>query len=57
VPKGVPIGVAARLVRMAGPPPWDDNLYDQCMAEYKRDCENIERLEEEEKARRDEKAK
>jgi hypothetical protein len=55
VPKGVPIGVAARLVRMAGPPPWDNNLYDQCMAEYERDCENIERLEA--KARADAEAK
>jgi hypothetical protein len=53
VPKGVPVEVAARLVRMAGPPPWDEDLYDQCKAEYERDCENIERLEEEEKARRD----
>ena len=55
-PKGVPIELAARLVRMAGPPPWDDELYDQCKAEYERDCENIERFQEE-KARRDEKAK
>jgi hypothetical protein len=53
VPKGVPTELAARLVRIAGPPPWDDNLYDQCMAEYERDCENIERLEEEAKARAD----
>jgi hypothetical protein len=56
VPKGVPIGVAARLVRMAGPPPWDNDLYDQCKADYEHDCENIERLEEE-KARRDAEAK
>jgi hypothetical protein len=57
VPKGMPIGLAARLVRMAGPPPWDDDLYDQCKAEYESDCENIERLAEEERARRDEKAR
>jgi hypothetical protein len=53
----VPMGVAALLVRMAGPPPWDDDLYYQLMAEYERDCENIERLLEQENARRDEKAK
>jgi hypothetical protein len=57
VPKGVPIGLFARLVRMAGPPPWDDDLYDQCKAEYQSDSENIERLFQEEKARRDEKTK
>jgi hypothetical protein len=56
-PKGVPIELAARLVRIAGPPPWDDDLYDQCRAEYESDCENIERLAEQEKARRDEEAK
>jgi hypothetical protein len=56
-PKGVPIELACRLIRIAGPPPWDDELYDQCKAEYERDCENIERLTEEEQARRDEKAK
>ncbi len=54
-PKGVPIELADRLIRMAGPPPWDDDLFDQCKAEYERDCENIERLEE--KARRDAKTK
>jgi Family of unknown function (DUF5681) len=54
-PKGVPIELAARLVRIAGPPPWDDELYDQCKAEYARDRQNIDRLEE--KARRDENAK
>src|SRR5438876_2982818 len=36
-PKGVPIELAARLVRIAGPPPWDDELYDQCRGEYERD--------------------
>jgi hypothetical protein len=56
-PKGVPTELAARLVRIAGPPPWDDELYDQCKAEYERDCENIERLTEQEKARRDAEAK
>ena len=43
-PKGVPIELAARLVRLAGPPPWDDELYDQCKAEYDSDRENIARL-------------
>src|SRR5258705_268806 len=56
-PKGVPTSLAARVVRIAGPPPWDDELYDQCEAEYERDCENIERLTEQEKARRDAEAK
>ena len=56
-PKGVPTSLAARVVRIAGPPPWDDELYDQCEAEYERDCENIERLTEQEKARRDEEGK
>jgi len=57
VPKGVPVGLFARLVRMAGPPPWDDDLYDQCKAEYESDSDNIERLLEKEKARQNEKAK
>jgi hypothetical protein len=57
VPNGVPVGLFARLVRMAGPPPWDDDLYDQCRAAYESDSENIEMLLEEEKARRDEKGK
>jgi hypothetical protein len=57
VPKGVPGGVAARLVRMAGPPPWDDDLYAECKAEYDADCEHIERLTEIEQARQNETAK
>jgi hypothetical protein len=57
VPKGMPVELASRLVRIAGPPPWDDDLYDQCKAEYESDSDNIERLLEKEKARRDEKAK
>jgi hypothetical protein len=56
-PKGVPVELAARLVRIAGPPPWDDKLYDQCKAEYERDRENIDRLTEQEKARQDAEAK
>jgi hypothetical protein len=57
VPKGVPMELAARLVRMAGPPPWDADVYDQCMAEYGADRENIEKLFQEENARRDAKSK
>ena len=33
VPKEVPIELANRLIRIAGLPPWDDELYDQCTAE------------------------
>lgn len=55
VPKGMPVGIASRLVRSAGPPPWDDELYNQCKAEYDWDCENIKRLLAEEKERRNEK--
>jgi hypothetical protein len=50
-PKGVPIDLAARLVRIAGPPPWDAELLAECTAEYERDCEQIERLAGREKAR------
>jgi hypothetical protein len=56
-PKGVPIDLAARLVRTAGPPPWDVDLLEEYRAEYERDCEHIERLAELEKARQNEKAK
>ena len=52
-PKGVPIGLAARLIRIAGRPPWPDELFYQCEAEYKGDRENIQKLLAEEKARRD----
>jgi hypothetical protein len=53
IPKGIPLELGALLVNMAGSPPWDDELYDQCKAEYERDYANIERLTKEEKARRD----
>jgi hypothetical protein len=51
VPKGMPVGLAARLVRTAGAPPWDAELLEEFSAEYERDREIIERLEEQEKAR------
>lgn len=57
VPKGIAMGLAAYLVKIAGPPPWDDELYESCKAEYDSECANIRRLLEEEKARRDEKAR
>jgi hypothetical protein len=57
VPNGMSGELAARLVRMAGPPPWDDDLYAECKAEYDADCEHIERLTEIEKARQNETAK
>jgi hypothetical protein len=53
----IPLALAVLLVKTAGPPPWHDDLYDQCKAEYESDSDNIERLLEKEKARRDEKAK
>ena len=57
VPKGIAMELAVRLVKIAGPPPWDNELYDCCKAEYDSDCANIQRLLEEERARRDEKAR
>jgi hypothetical protein len=53
IPNHIPLELAARLVKLAGPPPWDDELYDHCKAEYQRDCAIIETLAEQEKARRD----
>jgi hypothetical protein len=44
VPHGVPIGLASRLVRYAGAPPWDSELFDQLEAEYNRDVANIDML-------------
>jgi hypothetical protein len=57
IPQGIPLQLAVRLVKLSGPPPWDDELYDKCKAEHERECENIRRLLEDEKARRDEKAR
>jgi hypothetical protein len=56
-PKGVPLELAAHLVRLAGPPPWDDEIYDDCKSQYERERENIRRLLKEEKARQNEKAR
>ena len=50
VPKDIPIPVASRLVRRAGPPPWDPELVDRLKAEYERDIAHIEQLKEEAKA-------
>jgi hypothetical protein len=57
IPQEIPLELAVRLVKLSGPPPWDDALYDHCKAEYELECENIRRLSKEEKARRDEKAR
>ena len=57
VPKGTAIGLAAYLVKIAGPPPWDDQLSDRCKAEYDSEQANIRRLLEQKKARRDEQAR
>ena len=57
VPKGIPLELAARLVKEGGPPPWQDEFYDYHKAEYQRDRAEIQNLLEEEKARRNETAK
>ena len=50
VPKDVPGELAGRLVRLAGPPPWDADLFDEAKAEYEADCAHIQRLLKETKA-------
>jgi Family of unknown function (DUF5681) len=50
VPREVPMELAVRLVRLAGPPPWDADLFDEAKAEYDADCANIQRLLEKAKA-------
>jgi hypothetical protein len=52
-PKGLPIELVSRLIRLAGPPPWDVELFEKCQAEYNSDRENIQRLIAKEKARQD----
>jgi hypothetical protein len=44
VPKGVPMELAVRLIRLSGPPPWDADLFDETKAEYEADCAHIEKL-------------
>jgi hypothetical protein len=44
VPKGVPMGLAVRLIRLAGPPPWDADLFDETKAEYDAARAHIEKL-------------
>src|SRR5207237_470962 len=43
-PDGMPIELVARLVRYAGAPPWDSELFGQWEAEYDRDIANLEKL-------------
>jgi hypothetical protein len=50
VPKGVPMAVACRMLKQAGLPPWDRNLYAEVTAEYERDRADIQMLLEEAKA-------
>ena len=50
VPKNVKAELAVRLIRLAGPPPWDADLFDEVEAEYEADCAHIERLLKETKA-------
>lgn len=47
VPKEVPMPLAARLVRHAGRPPRDAELFDKFKAEFERDLAHIEELKEE----------
>ena len=54
IPKGVPMELAARLVKVGGPPPWKNEFYSHYKAEYDRDCAEIQKLLQEEKARRNE---
>jgi len=56
-PKGVPCDLAARLVRMLGPPPWPDDVYAEVRAEYDAEWEHIERLTAIEEAKQNEKTK
>jgi hypothetical protein len=56
-PKGVPLELAAFLVKECGTPPWDEKLYEYYHAEYERDCADIENLLKKEKARRNETGK
>jgi hypothetical protein len=49
VPKGVPMELAVRLIRLSGPPPWDADLFDDTKAEYEADSAHIEKLFEEAK--------
>jgi len=51
VPEGVPPALASRLVRYAGAPPWDSELFDQFEAEHNRDVAHIEKLKSEAKAK------
>ena len=44
VPKGVPLDLACRLIKLAGPPPWDADLFDETKAEYDAACAHIEKL-------------
>ncbi len=37
IPKEIPIDLGALMVRMAGPPPWDEELYARMRAEYDRE--------------------
>ena len=49
VPEGVPQALGSRLIRYAGAPPWDSELYEQFEAEYNRDVAHIEKLKSETK--------
>jgi hypothetical protein len=56
-PVGISVQLTARLVSIAGPPPWHEELVEECKSEYERERENIQKLLEEEKVRRHERRK
>ena len=57
VPKGVPFELGSRLLTMVGLPPWPDDVFAACKAEYDADCEHIETLTAIEEAKQNEQGK
>jgi hypothetical protein len=55
-PEDIPLPLFALLVKTAGPPPWDDDLYARLKADYDRERADIQELLEEAKAEANEKA-
>jgi hypothetical protein len=51
VPKGVPMEVAARMLKVVGLPPWDQKRYAEVTAEFENDRAHIQQLLKEAKAK------